>query len=147
MGLFSIIPNVIGGVFGIATKWLEGTQKITEAKLQAKIVTIESTARIAEAKATAFINLAASEQDHSQAWERVLVEESGKSWKDEWWTLIVSAPLIMSFIPQLAQYVPIGFANLDTVPDWYLYIVFAAVSFAFARRELLPALKGLRKPK
>lgn len=141
------IPEIGGAIIGLAKGWLEGNQEITKAKLQAKIVTIQSTARIAEAKATAYINLAASEQEHSQAWERVLVEQSTGSWKDEWWTLIVSVPLIMSFIPYLAPYVPEGFQNLENVPEWYLYIVFAAVSFAFARRELLPALKGLRRPK
>lgn len=146
MALFNL-PDIGGALIGLARGWLEGNQKITEAKLQAKITTIESGARIAEAKATAVVNLAASDQEHSQAWERVLVEQSSASWKDEWWTLIVSAPLIMSFIPGLAPYVPEGFSNLETVPEWYLYIVFAAVSFAFARRELLPALKGLRKSK
>lgn len=146
MALFNL-PDIGGALIGLARGWLEGNQKVTEAKLQAKITKIESTARIAEARATAFVNLAASKQEHSQAWERTLVEQSAASWKDEWWTLIVSVPLIMSFIPSLSHYVPTGFSNLEEVPEWYLYIVFAAVSFAFARRELLPSLKGLRKPK
>jgi hypothetical protein len=146
MSLFSL-PDLGSAILGLAKGWLEGNQKITQAKLQAKIVTIESAARIAEAKSTAFVNLAASEQDHAQAWERILVEQSYSSWKDEFWTLWVAIPISAMFIPYLAPYVRQGFVELETVPEWYLYILFAAVSFAFARRELLPVLKGLRKPK
>lgn len=146
MGIFSSV-DLGGAIVGLARDWLGGSQRIAEAKLQAKISEIESKARIAEAKATAMVNLAASEQEHSQAWERILVEQSSNSWKDEFWTLWVAIPISAMFVPYLAPYVQKGFTELEAVPDWYLYILFAAVSFAFARRELLPVLKGLRKPK
>jgi hypothetical protein len=134
-------------IVSVAGGWLQGRQKVAEAKLQAKITVISSKARIEEARASAVNNMATSGQEHSQNWERVLVEQSGRSWKDEFWTLWVAIPISLSFIPGVAPYVHQGFVELETIPEWYLYILFAAVSFAFARRELLPALKGLRKPK
>ena len=137
--------KITESVLGIGQGWLSGRQRIAEAKLQSKIAIIESEARIAEAKATAVSQLAMSAQDHSQRWEQMLVEQSGRDWKDEWWTVLVSIPLVMAFVPGFAQYVADGFTNLEQVPDWYLYVVFAAVSFAFARRNLLPALKDIRR--
>lgn len=146
MGIFSSI-DLGGALIGLAKEWLGGSQRIAEAKVKAQISEIESKARIAEAKATAMANLAASDQEHSQQWERILVEQSSNSWKDEFWTLWVAVPISAMFVPYLAPYVRQGFVELETVPDWYLYILFAAVSFAFARRGLLPVLKGLRSPK
>lgn len=142
MAWFNAIIGPLGSIIG---GFLERRQEIKKAELQMKLATIQSEARIAEAKATALVKMAASAQEHDQNWERILVENSKDSWKDEYWTLIVSIPLIMAFVPNMAHYVYEGFQNLENVPDWYLTFVGAAVSFAFARRGLMETMKNRAK--
>lgn len=136
--------SLISPVTGIVGDWLQGRHEIRMAELKAKISKIESSARIEEAKAAAIVHMAASAQEHEQNWERILVSQSSNDWKDEFWTIIVSIPLVLAFIPGLAHYVGMGFDNLENVPDWYLTVVGAAVSFAFARRGLLSVMSNAR---
>jgi len=137
----SWLSVLTGPVTELVGSFLERRHEIAKAKLQAEITKIESAARIEEAKARAFVEMASSAQEHSQNWERLLVAQSHKDWKDEWWTLIVSIPLVLAFIPGMAIYVQQGFTNLESVPQWYLTFVGAAVSFAFARRGLVDVMK------
>lgn len=138
--------TISGGLIDLAGRWLTGRQRITEAKIEAEVITIKSQATIAELKAQSLAQLDMSKLEHAQAWERALVENSAKDWKDEWWTILVSIPLVMAFVPGFQQYTVAGFDNLEDLPEWYLYVVFAAVSFAFARRSLLPMLRTRLKP-
>jgi len=65
-------------------------------------------------------------RDHE--WELLSIQNSG--WKDEWVLILLSIPLVLSFVPQAQYIVTGGFAALATTPDWYRWltmIVFAAV--------------------
>ena len=124
------------GVIGIVSSFFETRKIKAEGKIKLDQVKIESQARIAEARATAIVNLAASEQAHEQNWERILVEQSGTGWKDEMWTVILAIPLVMAFVPFLSPFVMQGFDNLAEVPNWYLVFVSSAIGFAFGIRSL-----------
>lgn len=69
-------------------------------------------------------------------WERIQAEGSKSSWKDEFWTIILSIPLIMCFIPPLTPYVKAGFVVLESMPEYYRYWLGLAIAAAFAVRQL-----------
>jgi len=74
--------------------------------------------------------------DKEGAWEKMAADNARTSWADEFWTIILSIPLVLSFIPYLQPFVAEGFTALEGVPEWYRWSVLAAISFAFARRKL-----------
>jgi hypothetical protein len=112
--------QIAQGVLGLATDWFAGQRARQAARLQADIA-------IEQARA-----------QHAMDWDMIQASNSGKSWKDELWTLIFAAPLVAIFIPALQPYVIDGFAALGTeVPEWYLAFVAIAVSAAFGYREIV----------
>jgi hypothetical protein len=65
-------------------------------------------------------------RDHE--WEQLSIQNSG--WKDEWVLVILSIPLVLSFVPHTVVYVQMGFAALEQTPDWYRWMtlmVFGAI--------------------
>jgi len=112
--------DLIRTVLGLAGGALQGMQARQAARLSADIA-------IEQARAT-----------HEMDWDMLQAQNSGRSWKDELWTLIFAAPLVAIFIPSLQPYVIDGFTALNTeVPDWYLAFVAIAVSAAFGYREIV----------
>jgi len=85
-----------------------------------------------EAEAKAIMKAAES----TESWERMSAENAKNSWKDEFWTIVLAIPLILSFIPNLQPYVVLGFDALADVPDWYRWALMSAIGFAFARKAL-----------
>lgn len=131
------VSSAIDGVFGIGKDLIEIRKATREAELRLKIAKFESKARIEEAKSEAVINMAGKAQDHVHEWERIMAQNSGASWKDEFILLLFSIPLVMSFIPGLAPFVSLGFEELDAAPDWYLQVVMAGVAVAYGLRSLV----------
>lgn len=74
-------------------------------------------------------------------WEDKMASATEKSWKDEWFSLLLSLPLIgvaYSVIiddPSIIQRVNEGFAALNTLPEWYQYLLFIAVSASFGLKS------------
>ncbi len=60
-----------------------------------------------------------------------------RGWKDEFILLVVFIPLILSFIPDYAQYVKSGFEALKGIPDYYWYVVFAVVIDTLGMRAMV----------
>ena len=56
------------------------------------------------------------------------------SWKDEWFTVLLSIPVIMCFVPYppLQEQVKVGFQILMTsTPEWYQYCFIGAIVASF----------------
>ncbi len=105
-----------------------------------EIVAARTNLRVAEINAQSeAITVAANSEG---AWEKMAAQGAANSWKDEYWTLILSVPLVLCFFPQFQGYVDQGFQELETVPVWYQWSIMASISFAFARKAM-PDLKGL----
>jgi hypothetical protein len=83
-------------------------------------------------------------------WESKMAEASKDSWKDEYFTIALSSPLI--FIgyavgvddPTIISRVEEGFAALSRLPEWYQYLLFIAVSSSFGIKGA-DKLMSLRK--
>ncbi|MGR5390495.1 hypothetical protein [Vibrio crassostreae] len=67
--------------------------------------------------------------------DRVSLKDRGL--KDEFILLVVFVPLILSFIPDYAEYVQEGFKALEFVPEYYWYIVAAVVIDTFGFRSMV----------
>lgn len=73
-------------------------------------------------------------------WEAKMADASASSWKDEFWTLVLAAPVFMISYAiamndvAVIERVDLAFAALDTLPEWYQYLLFLAVSASFGIR-------------
>lgn len=72
------------------------------------------------------------------SWEMEFAKQAASSYKDEYTLLVVSVPLVMAFIPGMAQYVQAGFLAFSETPVWYQVMVqalfYATVGIRFWRR-------------
>jgi len=87
---------------------------------------------------------------NTASWEQLMASASATSWKDEWFTLLLSAPIValmwgigMNDLEVLDR-IGLAFEELNRLPDWYQYLLFMAVSASFGIRgaDKLLALKG-----
>lgn len=84
-----------------------------------------------QAKVEAAASLAASDAN----WETVMANKN--NWMDDYWTIVLSIPLVLVFFPAMQEHVKEGFDALAvSVPEWYVWAVLASISAAFARRKM-----------
>ena len=69
-------------------------------------------------------------------WETQQAAASQSSWKDEWFAIILSLPLIGAFIPSMVPYVEQGFTVLSTMPDYYKAFLGGAIAASFGIKTL-----------
>lgn len=94
---------------------------------------LSNKAEQAKAKHEATMNVIQNDAD----WESRMADASSNSLKDEFFSVILSLPLL--FIgyavavddPTIIVRVQAGFAALNELPDWYQYLLFIAVSASF----------------
>ena len=90
---------------------------------------------------------------NTASWEQLMASASATSWKDEWFTLLLSAPVValmwgigMNDV-EIIDRIGLAFSELNRLPDWYQYLLFMAVSASFGIRgaDKLLALKGKKQ--
>jgi hypothetical protein len=94
---------------------------------------LKNKAEQSKAKHEAKMNVIQNDAD----WEAKMADASSNSLKDEFFSVILSLPLL--FIgyavavddPTIIARVQAGFAALNELPDWYQYLLFIAVSASF----------------
>ena len=109
--MFPILLSTLGG---LASSWLTNKAEKQQAKHVQSLEVIKQTTN----------------------WETVQAEASSSSWKDEWFTIILSVPLVMCFIPSLVPYVKEGFVVLESMPDFYKGFLGAAIAASFGIKTL-----------
>lgn len=68
-------------------------------------------------------------------WETTQALSSNDSWKDEYLTVLLTAPLILGFFPYMAPHVTAGFAAVNEAPVWYVSGLGLAFAAAFANKQ------------
>lgn len=107
--------SLIGPVANLAGGWLKNKAEEKQAKHEARLSVIQNEAD----------------------WESKMADASANSWKDEWFTILLSLPLLSvaySVIvadSTIVARVKEGFEALNLLPDWYQYMLFLAVSASF----------------
>jgi len=119
-----MLAALIGPISQLAGTWLEGKVEKTKAETGAKVAKAKAEAIIMEKKATGEID-----------WDLEAIKGSQNSWKDEWLVILFSIPLILAFIPGMEEVVANGFAQLETMPEWYQYSLGVIVAASFGVRS------------
>ena len=120
--------SIIGPVANLAGGYLKNKAEEKQAKHEAKMKVIQN----------------------DSDWESKAVDASANSWKDEFWTLVLSVPIFMigySIVvgdPEIVERVEAGFAALSNLPEWYQYLLFIAISSSFGIKGV-SKLMSLRK--
>ena len=87
-------------------------------------------------------------------WESKMADATKNSWKDEFFSIILSLPLIAVAYSVAIDDVTIiarvneGFEALNKLPEWYQYLLFIAVSASFGLKsadKIMAMKKGGKK--
>ena len=117
-------------LIGLATTWFEGQTKKSAAKADAEVALKNAEAEVYKRRATGELD-----------WDLAAMNNTDRSWKDEYLTIVLSIPLIMCFVPGAEELVKNGFARLSEVPDWYKASFAVVVSASFGVRNLMKLWK------
>lgn len=113
-----MLSALIGPIAGLVTDWLAGQREKSQAKHTAQMQVLSNTA----------------------LWEAKMAEASNQSWKDEWFTILLSLPILAIIYgvvmddPDIIDRVGIAFAQLNALPEWYQYLLYLAVFASFGIR-------------
>ena len=129
-----MLGALIGLIANLAGSWMESKVEKVKADGQAKVAEAKAKAVVAE-------KVAAGEV----AWEKSMADATDGSWKDEFALIVLLLPAILVFIPSMTEYVRSGFEVLNTLPDWYQYLLFIAVSSSFGIKGVGQAMKLMGK--
>lgn len=129
--------SIVGSLVGkVAPKVADYYIKKVELKAQIEVEQLKG--KIAWEQA--LTQRASESEGRDHEWEIESIRNSG--WKDEWVLIMLSIPMVMSFVPGLVVYVQMGFAALAQTPDWYRWLVlmvFAAIyGIRIWRRDVMP---------
>lgn len=112
-----MIP-IISEIIGAGRDYLKNKQKIKQAETEARARVIEKSA------------------DNVADWERIQAKNAQESWKDEWFTIVLSIPLILSFWPGMGDIIENGFYVLSTTPEWYRWALGVAIGASYGVRKV-----------
>lgn len=108
-----------------------------------KSLKLEGDLKIQAAVTDAKIDKVKSGQLHEIDMEGKLLDQAG--WKDEYWTIVMSIPLVMCFIPGMDGYVYDGFDVLSDTPVWYQGLLGIVIGAPFGVRKLGQAMTTWKK--
>lgn len=121
----SILGSVLGNLGG---KVVEAIDSRGQRKHEQKVQALE----LEKLRHSKQIELIQNGQKLDNAWELEQIKNSG--WKDEFVLLLLSIPLVMSFVPEMQPYVVEGFAALSTTPEWYQWLILAVFTAVYGIR-------------
>tara|TARA_R100000306_G_C4352401_1_gene130809 strand:- start:32 stop:412 length:381 start_codon:yes stop_codon:yes gene_type:complete len=117
-----MIQMLIAPIAKIASTWVEGRVAKTQAVTRMKVAEAEAKAIIMEKKVSGEID-----------WDIEMAKSSADSWKDEWLTVIFTAPLVLLLFGGEEQ-VTRFFTALENCPQWYQYLLGTIVAASFGFR-------------
>ena len=127
---------LIGPIANLAGTWFQNKLEKTKADGQAKVAEAKARASVAEQVAAGKVK-----------WEGKMADATVDSWKDEFALVVLLLPAILVFIPGMREYVKEGFEVLATLPDWYQYLLYIAISASFGIKGVGQGAKMIRGKK
>ena len=115
-------------IVGFLGDYLKNKRERSQTKLKHDIA-------LHEAKTFANIKLLTEENKGAIAWQNISLLRSG--WRSEFFTIVLSLPIVLCFFPGYAHYIKDGFEVINNgVPDWYKWSFLVTISSAFGYRKL-----------
>ena len=102
---------------------------------------------MAEAEQTHVRKMAQGEIDFAIASQKNMQN----SWRDEWFTVILSLPLLIVFgaiffgKPEWIDKLQEGFSTLNNLPEWYIWALMASIASSFGLKISDIAIKKFKK--
>ena len=124
--VISGLVKMAGGIFG---SWQE--RKMVKAQGKDDLERAITEGRIKKVQ---------SAIDNDQQIDLMATRGMMHSWKDEWFTILLSIPVIMAFIPipEVQALVGAGFQILkNDTPEWYQYCFIGAIVASFGIRSFI----------
>ena len=75
-------------------------------------------------------------EDKMAVWEQIHAENSKTTWLVDFFSILLSVPLIGSFIPAFVPHIHAGFAALELMPEAYQYWLAVAILSTFGVRAI-----------
>ena len=126
-----MIFDIIKTVLGIGGDALEKRQQLKATKLEADT-------RIAIARAEAEVTRLGKMAEAEINWDTEAARQMQYSWKDEYLTLLISAPMILAFMGDWGRTaVAQGFEAIATAPEWYKVAFLVTIAASFGMRALV----------
>lgn len=137
-----IIGDIIGKVLDIGGKLVPDRAAQAAAKAAADARQQELDAALHQKQ----LEQIGQAESYEAAWNLANAQAAATSWKDEFWTIVLSVPLVMAFVPFMVKYVVAGFAALEQTPAWYRYFVGVAISAAFGFQQANKVWSWIKTP-
>jgi len=123
IGLITGLATTVGSLF---KNWQEKKKIVAAGKVE-----------VAKAKVDGDIKRAQSQQDADNVYDLAANKGMKDSWKDEYWTIVLSIPAVLCFVPGLADVVRDGFKVLSECPVWYQSCLVGAIAASFGIKGFL----------
>jgi hypothetical protein len=127
-------------IWGLLSTVAKGVVDVVKTKTETKKL-------LAEAEQTHIRKMAEGEIEYAIQAQKSM----GDSWRDEWFTVILSIPLLIVFVsifadkPDWILKLKEGFITLDELPDWYIWALMAAIASSFGLKVTDLAIKKFKK--
>lgn len=123
-----MLTALLGPVANIVTGMLKNSAEKSQAKQKLAVAKIEA-------------QTARALQDGE--WENEAIKATDGSYKDEFALVVLLLPAVAVYwIPETVQE---GFVVLGTLPEWYQYLLFIAISSSFGIKGVGQAAKLIRR--
>ena len=128
---------MIWGLLGTVAK---GAVDVIKTKTETKKL-------MAEAEQTHIRTMAEGDIEYAIATQKNMQN----SWRDEWFTVILSLPLLIVFgaiffgKPEWIDKLQEGFSTLNNLPEWYIWALMASIASSFGLKISDIAIKKFKK--
>lgn len=122
--------GLITGIIGTAGSLFKSWQERKKIKAEGKI-------RLEQAKVDGRVKHLQSKIDYDAEYDIIAAKGMQHSWKDEYWTIVLSIPAILCFIPGLTEYVRAGFNVLSGCPIWYQTCLVGVIAASFGLKSMM----------
>lgn len=144
--MIGIISALVTGGLSLAGDYMKNKGEKKRLEMQNEKQRIENQGVIEKAAAEAKAKAMVTRMEGDIAWETIMAKGSLESWKDEFWTIVLGTPLIVTMVPaamsvwkepmQAAHYVNEGLTAVAAMPEWYQMGVGVAIAASFGFRKV-----------
>lgn len=155
--IFSAIGSVLGAISKPVATWLDGRAKRQLLKEQGKYL-------VAKARLEGQIEAAKTEARAESDWDMMVLRQQQHTWRDEWMTILISYPYLISFSApfidlwtseqyKLTPTIKEAWAAVSSAPEWYqasfigVIIATFGLRWYFTKRNPMKSLQETKDDK